>query len=124
MPQLLVDDTASWPFSVPATLVKPFKDDVTFRITMQRRTRGSFVAGAWGRGSRVTLQIDDEAAQRIAPRQKTIDLGPELRSRRFIVEIEPHNSLTSFGFVRRESLDIDRETDVPSPPSAPVPVHP
>jgi hypothetical protein len=116
MPQLLVDGTASWPFSVPATTVKPFKDGVSFRVTMQRRTRGTFVSAAWGRGSRTTLRIDDGDTERITATQRLFDLGPALAMRRFVVEIEPRNTVTHFGFVREESLDLDRDTDVPKPP--------
>jgi hypothetical protein len=116
MPQLLVDGTASWPFSVPATTVRPFKDGVTFRVTMRRKTRGKFESVAWGRGARVTLEIDAAPPMHIGPQQRTFDVGPEERLRTFTVEIEPHNALTSFGFVRQEALDLDRETDVPAPP--------
>ena len=121
MPQLLVDGTASWPFSVPATTVKPFKDGVSFRVTMLRRTRGTFVSAAWGRGARTTLQIDDGPVERVAAGQRLFELGPTPALRRFVVEIEPHTVTTSFGFVREESLDLDRESDVPAPPVSRTP---
>jgi hypothetical protein len=115
LPQILNDHGASWGFIVPATVVTPYRNDVTFRVEMSRVIGGKLIAGVWGHGGRAAIDIDDGLPVGVTA-QMEINLDDTPREHHFGLTIGTRGTPVSLALVRADALDVDRTSDVPAPP--------
>ncbi len=115
MSGIVKPDPFSWPLAVPSVVVKPRKPS-RWRVALSRVLSGEHEAASFGDRATVTLRVDGGEPLRLGRAPKTVDLGPEAREHRLLLEFDLDKAKQAGAQLVRPDR-IDPPPPVPAPPA-------